>query len=155
EAPGKIDQHIQKLLGGGTPETVARDAVSDLAGAREGARKAARQVALARLRAELLQLLRMADVGRAPSLSIDGITPAQLFQGPVMLERVLATLALRKELATRAKATAKGATNEPARTLLESIAIAAKEWKDEDPGAYVSTDAVVNSWSTAVAALAV
>ena len=155
EAPGKIEQHIQKLLGGGTPETIARDAAAELAGAREGARKAARQVALARLRGEILQLLRMADVGRAPSLSIDGITLAQLFQAPVMLERVLVTPALRKELSTRAKATAKGATNEPARTLLESISIAAKEWKDEDPGAYVSTDAVVKSWATAVAALAV
>ncbi|MFN2547130.1 MAG: hypothetical protein ABR567_06850 [Myxococcales bacterium] len=155
EAPLRIEQLTQKLIGGGTPETVGRDAVADLAGSKEAMRKAARQVALARLRGELLQLLRMADVGRAPSLSVDGLTMAQLFQAPVALEKILVTVSARKDLLTRARSAAKGATNEPARSLLESIAIAAKEWKDEDPGAYISTDAVVKSWSSAVASLAV
>ncbi len=155
EAPARLDQHVAKLLQGGTPETVARDAAADLASAREGARKAARQVGLALLRGELLQLLRMAEIGRAPALQVEGLTTAQLFQTPVALERVLLTPAARKELLTRAKGAAKGATNEPARALLESIASAAKEWKDDDPGGWVSTDEVVKSWATAVASLAV
>ena len=155
EPPARLEQHVAKLLQGGTPETVARDAAGELSSAKEGARKAARQVALARLRGELLQHLRMAEIGRAPALSVEGLTAAQLFQTPVALERVLAAPASRKELLSRAKATAKAATNEPARTVLESIASAGKEWKDEDPGGYVSTEAVVKSWCTAVAALAV
>lgn len=155
EPPGKFDQHVAKLMQGGTPETIARDAAAELGSAKEGARKAARQVALAKVRSELLQLLRMAEIGRAPALQLDGITMAQLFQTPLLLERVLSTVSSRKELLARAKATAKAATNEAARTVLESIANAAKEWKDEDPGGYVSTDAVVKSWATAVTALAV
>jgi hypothetical protein len=155
EPPPRVEQLAQKLIAGGTPETVARDAVADLAASKDATKKAGRQVALARLRGELLQLLRMAEVGRAPSLSLDGMTLAQLFGAPAVLERVLATPASRKDMLARAKATAKGATNEPARAVLESIAIAAKEWKDEDPGAYVSTDAIVKSWATAVASLAV
>jgi hypothetical protein len=154
DLPGLLQQHAQKLLQGGTPETVARDAVGELSSAKEGARKAARQVALGRLRGELLQLLRLVEQGRAPSLSLEGLTLAQLFSAPTALERVLATPALRKDMLTRAKSVAKGATNDPARKLIESIAYAAKEWKDEDPGGYVSTDMVVKSWSTAVAALA-
>ena len=153
EAPGLFAQHVQKLMQGGTPETVARDAAGELGSAKEGARKAARQVALERLRGELLQLLRMLEIGRAPSLSLESLTQAQLFQAPVALERVLTAPALRKELLTRAKAAAKAAANDPARKLLESIAAAAKEWKDEDPRGYVSTDSVVKTWSTAVAAL--
>jgi hypothetical protein len=154
EAPGQLAQHVHKLLQGGTSESIARDAAAELNSAKDGARKAARQVALGRLRGELLQLLRLVEVGRAPTLSLDGVTLAQLFSAPVALERVLGTPALRKELLTRAKSAAKGATNDGARKLLESIAIAAKEWKDEDPGGYISTDAVVKTWSTAVAALA-
>ena len=52
-------------------------------------------------------------------------------------------------------ATARLASNDQVRALIESIAGAGKEWKDEDPGLYVSTDQVVKSWSLAVAALAV
>ena len=154
EAPPLLAQHVQKLLQGGTQETVRRDAAAELSVAKEGARKAARQVALGRLRSELLQLLRMVEIGRAPTLALEGVTLAQLYSAPVLLERVLATPALRKDLLTRAKSVAKAATNDPARQLLESIASAAKEWKDEDPGRYLDTDTVVKSWSTAVAALA-
>src|SRR5262249_11571734 len=126
-----------------------------LAASKDASRKAARQVALARLRGELLQLLRMVETGRAPTLSLDGIPLSQLFQGPVVLERVLSTLSARKDMLAKAKSTAKGATNEPARALLQSIAMAAREWKDEDPGGYLTTDAMVKSWSTSVSALAV
>ena len=154
EAPPLLAQHVQKLLQGGTQETIRRDAAAELSAAKEGARKAARQVALGRLRGELLQLLRMVEIGRAPTLALEGLTLAQLYAAPVALERVLATGALRKDLLTRAKSVAKAATNDPARKLLESIAHAAKEWKDEDPGGYLDTETVVKSWSTAVAALA-
>ncbi len=154
DPPALLPQHVQKLLQGGTPETIARDAASELAGAKEGARKAGRQVALGRLRTELLQLLRLVEVGRAPPLSLDGLTLSQLFSAPTALERVLATPAQRKDMLTRAKSVAKGATNDAARKLIDSIGNAAKEWKDEDPGGYVSTDVVVKSWCAAVSGLA-
>jgi len=61
-------------------------------------RKASRQVGLARLRLDLLSLLRMSELGRAPTFSIEGQSLAQLYQVPGALERVLAAPALRKEL---------------------------------------------------------
>jgi hypothetical protein len=155
EPPARMDAHTPKILQGGTAEAVAREALADLGASKEALRKAARQMALAKLRGELLQLLRMVEVGRAPTLSPEGLTLSQLFGAPGALERVLAAPAGRKDLASRAKATAKASTNEPARTLLESITIAAKEWKDEDPGDYIAADVVAKGWSTAVSALAV
>lgn len=155
EAYPRNDHYLHKVLQGLTPDTVAREAVSDLAASKEAMRKAARQVGLSRLRADLLGVLRMAEIGRAPSLNVENLTSAQLFQAPGALEKVLAAPASRKELAKRALSAAKGATNESARTVLESIAFGAREWKDEDPGEYVTSEEVATVWGTAVAALAV
>jgi hypothetical protein len=155
EAPAKLDQHVQKIAQGATPEAVAREVASDLSASKDSMRKASRQVAVARLRGDLLSVLRFGEVGRAPSVSVDGQPLAQLYQAPVALERVLAAPALRKELQEKARSAAKAATTEPARQALESVMWAAKEWKDEDPGAWVPQDEVVKTWATAVAALAV
>ena len=152
EAPPRFDQHVSKILQGGTPETVARDTAADL-GAKDALRKATRQVALQKLRTDLLALLRMAEIGRAPNLGIEGLTAAQLFQAPGALEKALAVPAARKELEKRARSAAKGATNEPARTVLDSIALAAKDWNDDDPA--MPAEAVTKAWATAIAALAV
>jgi hypothetical protein len=155
EAVPRIDQHVAKVLQGGTAETVAREAASELTTSKELLRKAARQAGFARLRNELLQLLRMVEAGRAPTISIEGLTLAQLYQSPGALERVLTAPGTRKELAARAKSSGKGATNEPARVLLESIALAGREWKDEEPGAWLPPESAMKAWASAVAALAV
>ena len=154
EAPGRIDVLAQKILQGGTPETVARDAAVELQ-QKDNMRKAARQVALQRLRMELLGILRMAEIGRSPSVSAESLTGAALFQTPGALEKVLLAPSLRKDLEKRARSAAKGATNEQARAALESVAFAAKEWKDEDPNSYVTNEAVQKTWCAAVASLAV
>jgi hypothetical protein len=155
EPPARFDQHVQKIAQGGTPDVVAQDVAADLAGSKEALRKASRQVGLARLRADLLSLLRMAELGRAPSFSIEGQSLAQLYQVPGALERVLAAPAPRKELYEKARTAAKAAPNEPARAAIEPLMWAAKEWKDEAPGAWVSQDQVVKTWAAAVSALAV
>ena len=155
EPPARFDQHVQKIAQGGTADLVAQDVASDLAGSKDAMRKASRQVGLARLRADLLSLLRMAELGRAPTFSVEGQSLAQLYQAPAALERVLAAPAPRKELYEKARAAAKAAPSEPARAAIEPVMWAAKEWKDEAPGAWVSQDQVVKTWAVAVSALAV
>ena len=155
EPPARFDQHAQKIAQGGTPDLVAQEVAADLAGSKEAMRKASRQVGLARLRTDLLSLLRMAELGRAPTFSIEGQSLAQLYQAPGALERVLAAPAPRKELYEKARAAAKGAPSEPARAAIEPVMWAAKEWKDETPGAWVSQDQVVKTCAAAVSALAV
>jgi len=48
---------------GGTPEEVAADVAAELVGSKDAMRKAARHVALARLRSDLLVLVRMVEAG--------------------------------------------------------------------------------------------
>src|SRR5882762_3884728 len=145
EPPARFDQHVQKI---------AQGVAADLAASKEAMRKASRQVGLARLRVDLLSLLRMAELGRAPTFSIEGQSLAQLYQLPGALERVLAAPAPRKELYEKARTAAKAAPSEPARAAVEPLMWAAKEWKDETPGAWVSQDQVIKSWAAAVSTLA-
>jgi len=151
----RLDQHARTILQGGTPETVAREVAMELAANKDASKKMTKVAGLAKLRGELLQLLRMSEAGRAPLFNVEGSTLAQLYQTPGALERVLSGAALRKELATKAKATAKGATNEPARTLLESITLAAHEWREEHAGSYLAVEPAMKAWASAVSALAV
>jgi hypothetical protein len=154
EPPMRFDQHVQKIAQGAAPDGVAREVAADLAGSKEAMRKASRQVALARMRADLLALARMAEHGRVPAFTVDGQSPAQLYQSPTVLERVLGAPASRKELQEKAKGAAKAATTEPAREALESVRLWAKEWKDDEPGTWIQPDEVVKTWTTAVTALA-
>ncbi len=144
----------KKLLDGGSPDFIQREVSLEFANSREGLRKAGRAVGCAAVRGELLQLLRLVEKGRAPALALDGISPAQLFQSPGVLERVLTTPERRKELQSRAKSAAKGATNETARTLIEGIGRAAKEWRENESGCHLSAALVTARFSKAVAALA-
>jgi hypothetical protein len=69
EQPPRLDVNLARLLQGGTPEQVARDAHASLNASKELSKKAARLVGLSKLRGELLQLVRLAETGRAPSLA--------------------------------------------------------------------------------------
>ncbi|MGE5048250.1 MAG: hypothetical protein ACM3PC_06760, partial [Deltaproteobacteria bacterium] len=152
--PTRVDAYAERILLGAAPEAVARDAAIDAVGSKEAARKAVRQVALARMRADLLGVLRMMEVGRAPLFSLEGLTLSQLVQTPGALERVLAAPAGRKDLLARTRSAARTANHEPARKALSSIASAVKEWRDEDPGGFLPQQAAVDAWAEAVAALA-
>jgi hypothetical protein len=154
EAPPKIDHHVHKVMQGGTAEAVAADVAAELVGSKDAMRKASRQVALGRIRSDLLVVVRMAEVGRAPPFSVEGLSLAQLYGAPGALERVLATPAARKELYEKSRTTAKAATNDAAADAIEALGALAKEWKEEDGGAAVSQEHTIRAWATAVAALA-
>src|SRR5690349_21138974 len=154
EPPPRFNEHAQKIAQGGTPDVTLREVASDLSSSKEAMRKAARQVALARIRADLLTVLRLAEVSRAPSFTVETLSLAQLYQVPGALEKALGAPPLRKELQEKARAGAKGAAD-AARAALEALSFSAKEWKDEDPGSWLPDDEVVKTWCTAVSALAV
>lgn len=155
DAPPRIEQLAQKILQGNLPEDVAREAEADLAANKEAVRKAARQVALAKVRSDLLSALRLAESGKAPALSVEGMTAGQLFQTPGALERVLSASPSRKDLEKRARAAAKASSNDLAGGLFDAIAEAAKKWSEEDPGKWLERGFVPHAWASAVSALAV
>ncbi len=154
ERPARLDQHLQKIAQGGTVEVVAGDVAADLVASKESMRKAARQVALARLRSDLLSVVRMSELGRVPTFSVEGFSLAQLYQAPGALERVLSGPPSRKELYEKARAVAKAATNEPARAAIEAVGAAAKAWKEEDPAGSLPHEQVITTWARTVTALA-
>ncbi|HTO96755.1 MAG TPA: hypothetical protein VMK66_06890 [Myxococcales bacterium] len=154
ERPARLDQHVAKIAQGGTVEVVAGDIAADLVGDKELMRKAARQVALARLRADLLAVVRMSELGRVPPFTVEGFSLAQLYEAPGALERVLAAPPARKELQEKTKAVAKAATNEAARAAIEAVGAAAKAWKEENPSASVPHEQVITTWARTVASLA-
>jgi hypothetical protein len=155
EQPSRLEMHVSRVLQGVKPAQIARDAQAELNVSKDFGRKAARQVALQKLRSEMLQLLRLTDAGRAPPLASESATLAQLFGAPGVLERTVATPSSRKDLHAHAKAASRLASNDHARSLIDSIANAAKDWKDEDPGPYLPTETGTRVWSAAMAALAV
>ena len=133
EPPPRIDALAQKLAGGATLDAVARELHADISASKDVALKAERSAALAALRAELLLTVRLAEDGRAPPLSLAGLTLQQLYGLPGALEKIMATPDRRKELQAKARAAAKASTNEPARQRFEALAHAAKEWHEDRP----------------------
>src|SRR5204863_9996244 len=125
EPPPRFNDHVQKIAQGGTPDATLREVAGDVSGSKEAMRKAARQVALSRLRADLLTVLPLAEVSRAPAFSVETFSLVQLYQVAGALERVLAAPALRKELQEKTRAAAKAA-GDPAKTALEALSYAAK-----------------------------
>jgi hypothetical protein len=154
EGPANIDHYLHKLIQGGATEAVAAEVEADLVSSKEAMRKASRQVALARVRSDLLALVRMAEVGRAAPFSVEAMSLAQLYGSPGALERVLSAQPARKELYEKCRAGAKAATNDAAGETLDSLIGALKRWKDEDGGGIVAEEQIVQTWTAAVAALA-
>ena len=154
ESPANADHQAQAIAQGALPDIVADEAGTALAASKDAMRKAARQVALAKIRADVLSMLRLAESGKAPTLSVEGMTAAQLFQTPGALERVLATGPARKDLEKRARAGAKASSNDLARGLFDAISEAAKKWDEDDPGDWLERGFVPHAWGSAIAALA-
>jgi hypothetical protein len=87
-------------------------------------------------------------------MSVEGFSLPQLYGSPGALEKVLATPAARKDLQAKCRSAAKAANTDAARDAIETVGVAAKEWKEDDGGDWVSQEEAVKLWSDAVAALA-
>jgi hypothetical protein len=154
DPPARIDLFAHKVMQGATAEQLAKDVEGDLESEDDSFHRAERAYALAAVRADLLQLLRLSETARTPAFGLDPLTPAQLFGAPGALERVLSSAERRKELHARAKKMAKGLAHDEARAALESLARVAKEWGDGGSGVFAETD-VRETVSDALTALAI
>ena len=82
ERPPRLDQHVQKIAQGGTVEVVAGDVAADLVANKESMRKAARQVALARLAPTCSRWCGCRSWAACRPFSVEGFSLAQLYQAP-------------------------------------------------------------------------
>ena len=154
EPAARVDLYARKVMQGATPEQLVGDVLAELADDEDAFRRAERAFALAAIRADLLELLRVSETTRTQAFGLDGIAPAQLFGAPGALERVLASPERRKEMQARAKAAAKAATPEDARAALQSLLRVSKEWREEEPSVFAKAD-VQGGTGRALTALAV
>ena len=117
--------------------------------------RAARSVAHAILRRELLGLARLVESGRAPSLHLGDLSLAQLHGQPAALERTLGAADRRKELVARLKEVARSCGREPDRDRIEGLAAMAGEYREDDPGRCLARGEAERAFSRAIAAMAV
>jgi hypothetical protein len=150
----RIDLFAHKVTQGGSPEQLALDVQADLQDSEESFLRGQRAYAIAAVRADLLQLLRLSETSRTPAFGLDRLTPPQLFGAPGALERVLSSTDRRKEMHVQAKKAAKACSNPEVRGLLESLARVAKEWGDDGSGVFAETD-VHKEVASALTALAI
>ncbi len=115
---------------------------------------AARAVAHASVRRELLMLLRLVEAGRGASLQLDGLSPAQLYGQPLALERTLATPERRKELAARLKVVARAVARSADRARIEELGKVVADYREEDPARCLPRGEPARTFSRALAALA-
>ncbi|HYV67536.1 MAG TPA: hypothetical protein VE964_14925, partial [Myxococcales bacterium] len=154
EPAARIDLYTHKVMQGATAEQLAGDALAGLADDEDAFHRAERAFALAAIRADLLELLRVAETTRSTPFGLDGIAPAQLFGSPGVLERALASPERRKEMQARAKALAKAAPHDDARAALQSLLRVSKEWREEEPSVFAKAD-VQEGTARALSALSV
>jgi hypothetical protein len=155
EPPPRLELFAGRIAAGADPAAIAQESLSDFISSKDAARKAERAGALFVLRGELLAVLRAADSGRVPPISLEGLTLGQLYSVPGALERVLAVPERRKELAAKAKAAAKAYDNDPAKSSVEALAAAAKEWREDEPASrWLGASEAQRAFASSVAALA-
>jgi class 3 adenylate cyclase len=131
----RLDPYVQRAIAGTPPEQLSRDLYAELVGNKELAAKVDRVASLMALRNELFQLARLAESGRAPPVTVEGLGLHALYSQPTALERILGATDRRAELVARLKNAARSSTNEPVRQRLESLVHGVKEWSDDLSGA--------------------
>ena len=155
EPPPRLELFARRIAEGASPDLVAREVLGDLNSSADLARKAERAGALSTLRGELLAILRATEAGRAPPLSLEGHSLAQLYSVSGALERVLAAPERRLDLAAKAKLAAKVCTTEAARASMLTLETAARQWRDEEPASnWLGVPQAHEVFAASVAALA-
>ena len=140
EPATRVDAYAHKLMQGAAPEQLETEIKAELVEGEDAFRRAERTFAVAAIRSDLLELLRLSETVRLPAFGLEGVSPAQLFASPGVLERALSSPERRKEMHARAKAAAKAATHEEARAALQSLARVSKEWRDDGPPVFATAD---------------
>lgn len=103
-------------------------------------RRFERAVAVASVRDNLKALARLANIGRAPSLTVGDDTLARLLSAREGVERQFFNEQRRRALEKAARDAARQARHDEARHRLEALAHAAKEYRDDDPSAWLGVN---------------
>ena len=151
--PPRVEDLTARLVEGIDPEELARETARRLETDRDGSRRAERMVALHAVREELRVLLILGEGARA-SIPGSDTSVARLFTERDLLSQQLAQPDRRKELASGLRAGARTATLDNARKRYEFLEWAVREWREEDPAAWMDAKVARLRFGRAAAALA-
>ncbi len=153
--PPRVEEAMSRLANTDDPELVARDMAAAFLKDSDQQRKMERAGSLALLREKLRELARLLDTVRGSSFSVPGESSVdRLLVGRETLERLFASEARRKELVRSARDAMRDAGHPGIRERLELLAYAAREYREDDPAAWLGpADARLRS-ARAVTAMA-
>ncbi len=160
--PPRVEEATSRLTSGDDPEMVARDLAPAFLKDRDQQRRMERSGAFAALREKLRELARLLDTVRGSSFHVPGSTiniPGEssidrLLVGRETVERVFGSETRRKDLARTAKDSAKDSSHPGIRERLELLAHAARDYRDEEPAAWLGAAEARLRAARAVTALA-
>lgn len=143
--PPLLEAVVQHLEAAEDPDAIERALLARMETDRELLRRLERAVALAAVRENLRALARLADVGRAPAVTIPGEGSVdKVAAGRDAVDRLFTSETRRRELAQVARVAARQAARqhgmEEARSRLEGLAFAAGEWREEQPAFWLGSD---------------
>jgi hypothetical protein len=154
-APPRVDEARNRLNTSDEPELVARDIAGALMKDKDQQRRMERAGALAILRDKVRELALLMETVRGATVTIPGEgTIDKILIGRESLERLFTSDARRKEVARVAKEAARQAGHAGIRERLDLLAHAAREYRDDDPAAWVGAFEARLRASRAVTALA-
>lgn len=132
--PPRLEETVARLAAGDDISVVTRELAATLTRRDpEALRRLERGVALTAVRENVRALARLADVGRAPSMTVPGDGTLQQFASARDgIERHFASESRRRALEKAARDAARRASDE-ARQRLEALAHAAREYREDAP----------------------
>ncbi len=132
-----VEEAATALEGGQDPELLAQDLAGRALRDKETQRQMERAGALGVLRGRLKELARLWEGQRAPALQVPDGGLEGLVIGRDALERLLASEWRRQAAAKSAREAARAVSNDEARAHLELFARALKEYRDDEPAAWL------------------
>lgn len=154
--PKRLEDAVARLAAGEEPETLIRDIALSISQNPDDRRRAEKSAAFAAIRsnahilATQLELLRAANIELGPQSSL-----GQILVGRDALEQIFASEPKRRELARAAKDAARRVGPELVKQRFEALALAASEYREEEPAGWLGAAEARHHAAYALVSLAI
>ncbi len=152
--PPLVEETVTRLANGDDAQVVARELAARFTRDKEVQRRMERAGALGALRERIRELARLMESQRSATLAVPDGGLERLALGRDGLERLLHSESKRQAVARSAREAARLVTSEEARSHLEVLVHAVKEYRDDEPAAWLGAIEARQRAARAVTALA-
>lgn len=152
--PPRVEELVARLAQGDDAEQLARDAAQLYGKERDVSRRLERATAFFAIRENVRALARLNDAGRAPTLPLADASLQKLASPRDGVEKAFASPDKRKALAQAARDAGRQSSHEESRERYEALAHAAREFRDDEPAAWLGTAEARQAAARAIVAFA-